>query len=122
MSTISSEREKRQGLINPDLALIFILLIGVSVIFGPFTGDTYNPVGIQSREAGSVSNSDDVSFASDEQYWDANCSHGRLSDSMCVDIVKRARLCATSFTSAYCSDYKEYMQQYFNRRTIYNYY
>jgi hypothetical protein len=75
-------------------------------------------MGIQSREAGSVSNSDDVSFASDEQYWDANCSHGWLSDSRCDDIVSRAQKCA-SITSAYCSDYGVYMQQYYNRRTIY---
>lgn len=120
MSTISSKQEKRRGLMSPDLALVFVMLIGVLVIFGSSTDNTYssyhNTLGIQDNAAGGLPTSDDVSFASDEQYWDANCSHGWSSNSMCDDIVLRAQLCVPSVTSAYCSDYNIYMQQFYQRK------
>jgi len=126
MSTISSKEEKRQRLMSPDLALVFVVLIGVLVILGSSTGNAYssyhNTLGIRGNAAGSVSSSDDVSFASDEKYWHAKCSHGWLSDSMCDEIFSRAQLCAFNVTSAYCSYYDEYMQQYNNRQTIYYHY
>jgi hypothetical protein len=126
MSTISSKQEKRQSFISPDLALVFIVLIATLVILGSSSSNAYsslhNPPGIQDNAAGSVSSNNDVSFASDERYWHAKCSHGWSSDSMCDDIFSRAQLCTFNVTSAYCSDYDEYMQRYNNRYTIYYHY
>jgi len=120
MSTISSKEEKKQRLMSPDLALVFVLLIGVLVILGSSTGNAYssyhNTLGIQGNAAGSLPTSDDISFALDEQYWDANCSHGWASDSMCNNIVLRAQLCTSNVTSAYCSDYNSYMQQFYKQK------
>ena len=121
MSTISSKHEKRQGFFNPDLALVSAVLIGILVVLGAFPGDAYNSLldspGIPGSATGGVS-SNYSSFALDEQYWNANCAHGWSSDSMCNDIVSRAQLCAADVTSAYCSDYEFYLQQYYDQKII----
>jgi len=118
MYTISSGPAKRQGLRNPDLALILTLFIGILAISGIFTGSAVflfsEP---RANLNGDVSDIEGVSFASDEEYWTANCSHGWDSDSVCDAIVLRTKLCTGYVSSDYCSDYKNYLRQSFNQKS-----
>jgi len=118
MSTIPLKREKRQGLINPVFVLVCVLLIGALVLPGSLTTDIYNSISRVLGTPGNVSvatGSGDTSFALDEQYWDANCSHGWASDATCDAIVSRAQSCVASIALAYCSDYENYMKQFHNQ-------
>jgi len=117
MSTISSKQVNRQGLIDP--ISVFLVLILVLLVLGPLAGNVYNSI---SRALGTMGNpvSDasvrsDVSFASDQQYWNASCSHGWSSDSTCEAIVLRSQSCVVNLTSAYCSKYDAYLQQFRNQ-------
>src|SRR5574341_301846 len=98
MSTISSKQEKRRGLLDPTSVLVFLVLILALLVFGPFVSNTYNSIGgalgTFGSSAASVSANSNVSFAFDQQYWDANCSHGWASNSTCEDIVLRAQSCS----------------------------
>ena len=117
MSTISSRQVNRQGLIDP--ISVFLILILVLLVLGPLAGNLYNSI---SRALGTIGNpvSDasirsDVSFASDQQYWNASCSHGWSSDSTCEAIVLRSQACVVSVASTYCSEYDAYLQQFLNQ-------
>jgi len=117
MATYSSKREKRQDLTDFVVVLLGIAL--VTMLVGSAGYISNNPFALQTSLAQSnviaVSNSGNVSFAMDEQYWDANCSHGWNSDSQCENIMLRAQACSVANTSTYCSDYKKYMQQFQHR-------
>jgi hypothetical protein len=121
MSTISSKPEKRRVLISPDMAFFFALLIGVIVVLGVPLGHKYDPLNatetLGTAAIGSDFNSGATTFAADEQYWEANCSHGWSSNARCDDILSRAKLCEKGLDSAYCSDYANYMQRIHDRMT-----
>lgn len=108
MTTFSSKHEKRQGLILASIALI-----GVLITFRPLNGRILLTQGNVESE---VSVSDAASFASDLQYWDANCSHGWRSDSTCDTLVLKIQSCSVGIGSAYCSEYNTYLQQFRNQR------
>ena len=119
MSSISSRQVKGQGLVDRILVLVSLVVIGTLMLLDPRTGKIDITIS-NAREtlgstAGSTVSREVVSFTSDEQYWSANCSHGWSSDSTCDLLVARARSCAVSVDSAYCSEYDAYMQQFYNR-------
>src|SRR5688572_27029192 len=104
MATISSNQEKRQALVNPVYVLVFLVLLLALLLLGPLNGNTSNSInGVLGALGGApagVSASSDVTFASDQQYWDANCSRGWSSDSTCETIVQRVQTCSVSTASA----------------------
>jgi hypothetical protein len=116
MATISSNQEKRQAFINPVYILVFLVLLLALLLIGPLSGNTsssFNGVlGVLGSAPAGVSAGGDVTFASDQQYWDANCSHGWSSDSTCETIVQRVQSCSVSTASAYCSEYELYLQPF----------
>src|SRR5687768_8355194 len=116
MSTISSRQEKRHGHLDPILVLVSLTLILALLVFAPPPGNVHN---FNSGAFGTLGSLDTgiaagsiISFASDQQYWDANCSHGWSSDSTCDNIFRRAQSCMISLASAYCSEYDTYLQQF----------
>ena len=118
MSTISSKHTKRQGSVDPNVILGLLVLILALVVFTPFTGNLYNPLGtvlgtIDSAHA-NISANVNYSFSVDQQYWSVNCSHGWSSNSTCDDIVSRAQSCSINVASAYCSEYDTYLKQFSN--------
>jgi hypothetical protein len=119
MSTISSKQQKTHGLVDPLYVLFFLVLILAVVFLGPFGGNTYNSISSALGNLGGalagVSASGNVSFTLDQQYWNANCSHGWSSDSTCDDIVLRSQSCVANVTSPYCSEYDAYLQQFRNQ-------
>ena len=116
MSTFSSKQQKSQGLVDPLLILASIVVILLLAFFGSYAdkiSDSFEGVHeTQGIVNAGASNNSVVSFISDEQYWDANCSHGWDSNSTCDLIVSRAQSCAVSVASTYCSEYDIYMQQF----------
>lgn len=117
MATFSSKQEKRQVFSDPISVLVSVVLIGALVILGPLNASLYNSI---NGALGTLNSADgvysaDASFASDEQYWDASCSHGWDADSTCDDILLRVQSCVVTIASPYCSNYENYMQQFFNQ-------
>lgn len=114
MSIITSNQPKRQTVVDPIL-ILFLSVVVVLLVFAFtmanrdfFTGNiaqTYDaaPAGLSLNSV--------VSFEVDERYWDANCSTGWSSDTICDAIVARTQSCTTSVDSAYCSAYESYLQQ-----------
>lgn len=113
MATYASKREKRQDLTDVVLVLIGIVLI--SILIGPGSLDS-NLFNFQTNHvqgsAVAISGNGNSTFAMDEQYWAANCSHGWNSEPACDNIVLRAQTCSTQSASIYCSEYKNYMQKF----------
>jgi hypothetical protein len=113
MSIITSNQPKRQSIVDP----IFILFISVLVVFlvFAFSAANRNLIGnaLQTYDTApaGLSLNTEVSFASDLRYWSENCDSGWSSDSACDAIFARAQSCTVSVNSAYCSDYKSYLQQ-----------
>jgi hypothetical protein len=118
MSTISSNQEKRHGLVNPMYVLFFFVLILVLLLVGSFASNASNSISgaleaLSGAPAG-VSAGANVSFTADQQYWDANCTGGWSSDSTCETIVQRVQSCSISTDSTYCSAYELYLQTFRN--------
>ena len=114
MSITSSKQPKKHAVL--DFLLVFLTLILVLAALTPSNSKLYNSILTSlgtldlinaSQSAGGIS-----SFASDLQYWNANCNHGWSSDSMCDEIVARSQSCAISTDSVYCSEYESYLQQF----------
>jgi hypothetical protein len=118
MSTISSKQEKRHGLVDPVYALVFLILILALLLVGPFAGNASSSIsgalGALSGAPAVLSDSSEVSFTADQQYWDANCTGGWSSDSACGAIVQRVQSCSISTASAYCSAYDLYLEPFRN--------
>ena len=115
MSIFTSKQQKSRGLIDP-IFILFFFALAFLMIFAVATGNLDDSLGnlLGSFGSGSTSLSlkSEPSFAADQQYWEANCSRGWSSDSMCEDIVLRSQSCSISTDSAYCSEYDKYLQQY----------
>ena len=120
MATFPSKQEKKQDLVDPMLVWVSIALLSILIAFGPLNGNMYssipNALVMEGGVADQVSSSVGVSFASDLQYWDANCNHGWTSDSMCDALVSKTKLCSLSVDSVYCSEYDAYLQQIRNQQ------
>jgi len=116
MSTISSKQAKKQGLVDPVYVLGFLVVFLALLLYGPLMDTAESSISsalgtLGAAPAGEVASST-VTFGSDQQYWDANCSHGWSSDSTCENIVQRAQTCSLSNTSGYCSEYDVYLQSF----------
>jgi hypothetical protein len=115
MSTISQKQAKSQGLIDPIFILAVLVVILTVLIFAP-SNNLYNSVqstlGSFGNTSAGLSANSVVSFAADQQYWEANCSHSWSSDATCDVIVKRSQSCGSSVNSAYCSAYDKYLKKF----------
>jgi len=120
MATFPSKQKKRQDWVDPMLVLVSVALLSAVIAFGPLNGNMYSSIpNALVMEGGAVDNASGsvgVSFASDLQYWDANCSHGWTSDATCDALVSRIQSCALGVRLAYCSEYDAYIQQFRNQR------
>jgi len=99
--------------------LWYIVVVAILMVSGFNTNMQYDSL---SRALGSQSHvyvdnhiRVNVSFASDERYWSAHCSHGWAKDSTCDGIALRAQSCEFSTVSTYCSTYKNYLLQLNNK-------
>lgn len=115
MSILTSKQQKSHVLIDPILILFFSALV-LLTFFALFTGNVRDFVsdalGSIDKAPATLSINSQPSFAADQQYWEANCSRGWSSDSMCENIVLRSQSCSVSSESAYCSEYNRYLQEY----------
>lgn len=114
MSIITSNQSKRQTIVDPIL-ILFVSVLVVLLVFA-FTianRDFFTSNILQGSDTASagLSLNSNVSFAADERYWDANCNTGWSTDAVCDAIVARTQACSVSVDSAYCSSYKNYIQQ-----------
>jgi hypothetical protein len=112
MSIVTSKPQKRH-VVDPIFILFFSALV-VLTIFALSTGniDYLVESAVESLSGPSVRVSVDKapSFASDQKYWEANCTRGWSSDSLCNTIAARTQSCELSADSAYCSAYKNYLE------------
>ena len=111
-----SKQETSLGSIDPIYALLLAMLIVGLVVFSPLNATTAHS--LASSNSVNLSSGTAVSFTTDQQYWEANCSHGWDADSACDNIVLRVQACYTSFgeiDSAYCSEYQSYLQRFQER-------
>lgn len=116
MSTYSSRQQKSENLIDPILIFAYIVIVGILMVSGFNNNRQYGYLsrtwGTQNHAYIDISASTNVSFASDEGYWKANCSHGWAKNSTCDGIVLRAQSCSFTIASTYCSNYADYLQQF----------
>jgi hypothetical protein len=116
MATLSSKQAKEQGLVDPALILALLILILTFSVLNPFTNSASNAfgdaLGSLGKTSTALSGSNTVSFAYDQAYWNANCSHGWSADATCDAIVLRSQSCSFSVDSAYCATYQTYLQRF----------
>jgi hypothetical protein len=114
MSILTSKPQKRHVAVDPIFILLFSALVVLS-IFALSTGniDYLVEQTVQSLGGTSVrvSVNNAPSFASDQKYWETNCTGGWSSDSLCDTIAARTQACELSAESAYCSQYDGYLKQ-----------
>ena len=118
MATFSTKQEKKQGMSNQMSVLLAVAIIGAFVIFGPLNATLYNSINSVLASFDSpdgVSVNTDASFASDQNYWSDNCSHGWDSDATCDAIVSRVQSCEVGLASDYCTSNESYIQQYYKK-------
>ena len=120
MATFPSKHNKKQDLIDPMVVLVSVALLSILIVFGPLNGNKYssvpNPLVMHGNATDNTSSSVGASFASDLQYWNANCNHGWTSDSMCGALVSRTQWCSLGVGSVYCSEYRAYLQRILNQQ------
>ena len=116
MSTLTSKQEKRQGLVDPVLILALLVVLLTFAVFSPLSNSAAsafgNALGSFGNTSTALSGSNTVSFAYDQAYWDANCTHGWSEAATCDAIVQRSQSCSFSVDSAYCAAYETYLQQF----------
>ena len=118
MPKFALKLKKDQGLGNPMSVLMSVTMIGAVVLMGPLNASLYNVMNGFLGTLGSadhVNKIEEISFASDEQYWDFYCSNGWTSDSTCDAIVLRVQSCVGSIASPYCSTYENYLQEFYKQ-------
>jgi len=113
MSIVTSKPQKRH-VVDPIFILLFSALV-ILMIFALSTGNidylVENAVESLSSTSVRVSVVNEPSFVADQKYWDANCTRGWDSDSLCDTIAGRTQACELSADSAYCSEYKQSLKQ-----------
>lgn len=118
MSIITSKPQKRHVVVDPIFILFFSALV-ILTVFAVSTGNidylVENAVESLSGPSASVSVNNEPSFVSDQRYWEANCTRGWSSDSLCDTIAARTQACEISADSAYCSAYKNDLEKSSNR-------
>jgi hypothetical protein len=116
MSTYPSKQQKSESMTDQILIFVYIMIVGILMVSGFNNNRQYDylsrALGSQNHLYLDTSASANVSFASDEGYWNANCSHGWAKDSTCDGIVLRAQSCEVGMASTYCSNYEDYLQQF----------
>ncbi len=114
MATFSSRQTKKYSFLVDWLFVLFALTLVLLVVV-PADGSIYSSIRTAPKAQGSlrpdISTGGHVSFAADQQYWDASCSHGWSSDARCDAIVSRTHSCAVSVDSVYCSAYEKNLQK-----------
>ncbi len=117
MSLFSSEQTRKYSCYI-DLIFVFFALTLVLLVLVPPSGNIYNAIRTVPRSINNIhirapihEGNRNISFAADQQYWNANCSRGS-SDARCDTIIVRAQSCSISVASAYCSQYENYLQKY----------
>jgi hypothetical protein len=117
MSIITSKQQKRHSLLDP-IFYLFIATLILLIYFAALTGNidyTLNTWWTAFEDTPTrVSVDRAPSFATDQAYWQANCSHRWTSDSACEAITLRSQSCKASVDSAYCSAYNNYLKQFKN--------
>jgi hypothetical protein len=117
MATYSSHQEKRQGMVDPIVVLLFVTLLCALVAFGPLNGrvlgSSHGALLTQGGSAGEISLTAGTSFVSNLHYWNTSCKHGWTSDSTCGALAAATQLCVVGIRteSAYCSEYATYLKQ-----------
>jgi hypothetical protein len=115
MSIITSNRQERHDVVDP-IFILFFSALAVLTIFALSIGNLSDLVegvlGYFSSAPASLSVNHEPSFASDQKYWDANCTGKWSSDPMCEAIVARTQSCSISVDSVYCSNYDNYMRNF----------
>jgi len=110
MATYSSKQTKSQAIVDPILMLIWVSLLAILIASRTLQVNVHSSI----RSISADRTTDTVvSFTTDKQYWEANCSHGWNSDSTCENIVLRAQACyvgVLDLSSAYCTQYKNYVK------------
>jgi len=119
MPKFSLKQKKDRALGNPMSVLLSVTMIG-AVLMGPLNASLYNSMNGFLGTLGGVDDVNksagaDISFASDEQYWDFYCRNGWTSDSTCDDIVSRVQSCVGSIASPYCLTYEDYLQEFYKQ-------
>lgn len=118
MPKLSSKKQKKgQGFNNSISVLLSVTLLGTFAVFGPFNVSFFNSININRilpsfHIQNSISVSPDLSFASDQNFWNENCGHGWTSDTMCDAIVLRVQSCGVNGASPYCLSYENYIQTF----------
>ena len=126
MAKFSSKKQKNgQGFGNPIPVLVSVTLLGTFAVFGPFNVSFFNSININSilpsfYTPNDASTNIALSFTSDQNYWNNNCSHGWSSDASCDDIVSRVRSCLINKASLYCSAYESYMHGFLKQQQLSN--
>jgi len=121
MATYASHQEKRQGMVDPIVVLLFVTLLCALVAFGPLNGrvlsSSHGALLTQGGSAGEISVNAGTSFTSNLQYWNSTCSHGWTKNSTCDALASAAQFCVIGVgtDSAYCSEYDTYLQQFRGR-------
>lgn len=114
MATFSSRQTKKYSFLVDWLFVLFALTL-ILLIVVPADVNIYSSVRtapkVQESLHPDISTGGPVSFAADQQYWDASCSHGWSSDVRCDAIVSRTHSCAVSVDSVYCSEYEKDLQE-----------
>lgn len=115
MSIITSKPQKRHITVDP-IFILFLSALSVLTIFAVSTGSldslVENTVESLRSAPANVSVNNVPSFTADQKYWEANCTSGWSSDSLCDAIAGRTQACELSTDSAYCSAYSKYMKQF----------
>lgn len=114
MSTLSSKPTKTFRPVDYISVFVFMGLI-LTLLVIPFTGNIYSSLSgaVNSADrAQTVASNVNYSFSADQQYWNANCSHGWSSNATCDNIVTRSQACSISAESAYCTEYQSYLEQF----------
>lgn len=111
----SKKQKKGKGFSNSISVLLSVTLLGTFAVFGPFNVSFFDSININRilpsfRIQNTASVRTAPSFASDQNYWNKNCSHGWASDVTCEAIVSRVESCLVSMASTYCSAYETYMK------------
>jgi hypothetical protein len=110
MSLSTSRRPIKYDFV--DFIFVSSLIVIVLLVLAPLN-NIYNTHTSVEKGSTHAMLSGDPSFASDRQYWDANCRHDlTFADSTCQAIAARAQSCSISVDSVYCSQYANYMQQF----------
>jgi hypothetical protein len=114
MSIVDSKTQRRHVAVDPIVILLFSAL-ALLTIFAVSTGNIEHLVESAVDTLGGLSVSvpinNELSFMSDQKYWESNCTRGWSSHSLCNTIAGRTQACELSADSAYCSTYAQYLKQ-----------